>query len=93
MINISAIGCLFDKTILCIESLCFAASKKRSLRVVGIVLILFYLSASSEFSLGCRWEIISSSTGNNLYWVWGTASSDVYAVGQGGIILHYNGAV
>ncbi len=34
---------------------------------------------------------MTSGTTQNLYGVWGSSSSDVFAVGAGGTILHYNG--
>jgi hypothetical protein len=35
---------------------------------------------------------MASGTTSNLYAVWGTASTDVYAVGWDGTILHYDGS-
>ncbi|MFC1983290.1 WD40/YVTN/BNR-like repeat-containing protein, partial [Chloroflexota bacterium] len=34
---------------------------------------------------------MSSGTTNDLYGIWGSSSSDVFAVGENGTILHYNG--
>jgi YVTN family beta-propeller protein len=38
------------------------------------------------------WSQMSSGTTSNLLWVWGSSSSDVYAVGSDGTILHFDGA-
>jgi hypothetical protein len=35
---------------------------------------------------------MSSGTTDYLLAVWGSASDDVFAVGEGGLILHYDGA-
>ena len=40
---------------------------------------------------GTSWSSVSSGTTQDLYSVWGTSASDVWAVGGGGTILHYNG--
>jgi hypothetical protein len=37
------------------------------------------------------WQPQTSGTTNALKAVWGTSSSDVFAVGAGGIVLHFNG--
>jgi len=38
-----------------------------------------------------EWEVMISGTSNDLTGVWGHAENDVFAVGKGGIILHYDG--
>ncbi len=38
------------------------------------------------------WKALSSNTGQQLLAVWGTSASDVWAVGNGGVAVHYNGA-
>jgi Bacterial Ig-like domain (group 2) len=37
------------------------------------------------------WSSVSSGTTSHLFSVWGTSASDVWAVGDNGTILHYNG--
>ena len=39
------------------------------------------------------WSRVPSSTATNLWDVWGSSATDVWAVGDGGTILHYGGAV
>jgi hypothetical protein len=38
------------------------------------------------------WSSMSSGTTNNLLGVWGSSASDVFAVGNSGTILHYDGS-
>ena len=38
-----------------------------------------------------EWSAMISGTTNNLNGVWGSSGSDVFAVGNGGNILHYDG--
>ncbi len=40
---------------------------------------------------GTRWSGPTIETGSALNGVWGSSSTDVFAVGAGGTILHYNG--
>ena len=40
---------------------------------------------------GKGWSDMASGTDTELHDVWGTSSSDVFAVGSGGVILHYDG--
>ncbi len=42
---------------------------------------------------GPRWSIVASGSGSDLRAVWGAAPNDVWAVGDGGAALHWNGAV
>jgi hypothetical protein len=35
---------------------------------------------------------MTSGTTNDLIGIWGSSTSDVFAVGEGGSILHYNGS-
>jgi hypothetical protein len=39
------------------------------------------------------WSSVSSGTTQNIFGIWGTSASDVWAVGSGGTILHYNGTI
>ena len=41
----------------------------------------------------CVWSAMDSGTTNELGDVWGSSSSDVFAVGYNGTLLHYNGSV
>ena len=34
---------------------------------------------------------MNSGTTNDLWGIWGSSSQDVFVVGKGGIVLHYNG--
>jgi hypothetical protein len=42
---------------------------------------------------GDTWVQMESPTPYDLYGVWGSSPRDVFAVGQAGVILHYNGSV
>jgi hypothetical protein len=52
------------------------------------VLILFL----SPVIVSGAWTPMTSGTTNNLWGVWGSSGSDVFAVGDNGTILHYNGS-
>ena len=39
-----------------------------------------------------NWTLMNTGTSNWIYGGWSSSGSDVFAVGQGGIILHYNGS-
>jgi hypothetical protein len=38
---------------------------------------------------GKKWSAMTSNTTYDLLSIWGASSSDIFAVGNGGIILHY----
>ncbi|UCG85716.1 MAG: glucosyltransferase-I, partial [Gemmatimonadota bacterium] len=40
---------------------------------------------------GSEWSGMTSGTQSVLTGVWGTSSTDIYAVGGDGVILHYDG--
>lgn len=71
--------------------------KKARIAVVlllGILLVLgfviFVLPTRADVSLD-GWALMSSGTTYHLSDVWGPSSSDVFAVGEGGTIQHYDG--
>jgi hypothetical protein len=43
------------------------------------------------FTAFAGWTYMTSGTTNSLHDVWGSSGSDVFVVGDGGTILHYNG--
>jgi hypothetical protein len=46
---------------------------------------------SNAFDVGASWVGQSSATENLLYGVWGSSGSDVFAVGEAGTVVHYDG--
>ena len=40
---------------------------------------------------GSTWEQMDSGTSQDLWGVWGTGENDVYAIGNSGTILHFDG--
>jgi hypothetical protein len=54
-----------------------------------ILLLILFLIPVSTFS--GEWVPMNSGTTNTLYGIWGSSSMDVFAVGYGGTILHYDG--
>jgi hypothetical protein len=46
----------------------------------------------TQVTAGDEWSSMTSGTTSHLRGVWGSSSSDVFAVGGGGIILHYSAA-
>jgi hypothetical protein len=63
-------------------------------RLIPIVLLacLLALAIPSVVLADATWSPMSSATTNNLNDVWGSSASDVFAVGDSGTILHYNGS-
>jgi hypothetical protein len=39
---------------------------------------------------GATWSLVASPTAQNLFAVSGASASDLWAVGEGGVILHYS---
>jgi hypothetical protein len=49
------------------------------------------ITSPSPVSAADAWSAMNSGTANNLNAVWGSSCRDVFAVGDSGTILHYNG--
>jgi hypothetical protein len=62
-------------------------------RLIPIVLLacLLALAIPSVVLADATWSPMSSGTTRNLSGVWGSSGSNVFAVGDGGTILHYDG--
>ena len=58
--------------------------------LLSVALPMMSLPAPAVAANG--WTAMAGGTFNDLYGVWGSSSSNVYAVGAGGTILHNNGA-
>ena len=56
-----------------------------------INLIIFMITVTSISSASIEWTEMDSGTTNLLRDVWGSSATDVFAVGWGGTILHYDG--
>jgi hypothetical protein len=60
---------------------------KNKIFILSIILFMFPVTAFSV-----EWLPMSSGTTNILSGVWGSSGTDVFAVGDSGVILHYNGS-
>lgn len=56
-----------------------------------VILILLSLAITPQFAFSNTWVAMSSLSSVNLRGVWGSSSTDVFAVGAAGTILHYDG--
>jgi len=58
-----------------------------------IAALVFSLSAGASVSANSSvaWVDVTSGTTADLYGIWGAGSSDIYAVGGSGTVIHYNG--
>jgi len=56
---------------------------------IFLLFVIFSLFPITAFS--ADWSAMSSGTTNNLNGLWGSSGSDVFAVGDNGTILHYDG--
>lgn len=69
---------------------------KLLLMVTALVLLVVLLPGTSTLStagplMPPDWSPMHGGTGHVLYGVWGSCDNDVFAVGDSGTILHYNG--
>ena len=69
-------------------------NNKCSLKFIFIVLILMPLLIALGRNVNAAWDpmTFSPGTGDQIIAVWGTSETDVWAVGDAGLILHYSGA-
>jgi hypothetical protein len=67
--------------------------KKLLVKLILIALMLLPLCIMAERDAAAQWSqmTFSAGTGGLLYGVWGTSATNVYAVGQTGQIIHYDG--
>ncbi len=56
-----------------------------------LVLICIVIGFMTGSGLTAEWSAMDSGTTNNLNGLWGSSGSDVFAVGDAGTILHYDG--
>jgi hypothetical protein len=56
-----------------------------------IVLLCMVLGFMKGTGFTADWSVMTSGTTNNLNSIWGSSGSDVFAVGDSGTILHYDG--
>ena len=66
--------------------------KKKTLGVFGICSILFISTLIFKPSVFAGWITMSSGSTDSIEGVWGSSSSNVYAVTDIGEVLHYNGS-
>lgn len=57
-------------------------------KAFGTLILLLLLGVTNVYAW--FWYPVASNTGRNLNGVWGTSGTDVYIVGDGGFIAHYN---
>ena len=70
-----------------------ATSKKQKIAVLVFTSLVFFLVclpvAAGNFA---AWSSMSSGAAADLHGIWGTNGADVFAVGNSGTILHYDGS-
>jgi photosystem II stability/assembly factor-like uncharacterized protein len=59
--------------------------------IIGIVLLGMVIGLIPYHGFAADWSAMTSGTSHNLNGVWGRSGSDVFAVGDSGTILHYDG--
>ncbi len=59
--------------------------------ILNLTVIIAVTTAAFSSVDGSEWQIIYPQTPRYLAGVWGSAADDVYAVGNSGLILHYDG--
>ena len=62
--------------------------------LAACIILVLVLVPSAEVTAASPdgWAIQTSGTGLTLYGVWGASPTDVFAVGENGTILHYDGS-
>ena len=55
------------------------------------LVILFLALISAPYAQAQTWSTMASGTTEELFYIWGKSSNDIFAVGASGTILHYNG--
>ncbi|MDM8528045.1 FG-GAP-like repeat-containing protein [Anaerolineales bacterium HSG24] len=58
---------------------------------VLLLMMLMMIPPPAQAGSGLTWVSMSSGTGSNLQGVWGSSNTDVFAVGDNGKIIHYDG--
>jgi hypothetical protein len=61
--------------------------------MIAVLVFIFLLSPSASASSFTKWDPMSSGVTSDLQSVWGSVSTDVFAVGNSGTIIHYDGNV
>ena len=64
---------------------------KQYLKPLLVVFFLFFLSINQPAIAGWEWQN-PLPQGNDLHAVWGNSETDIFAVGDYGTILHYDGS-
>lgn len=60
--------------------------------IISSLLLIVLNSIPSVTRAAVFWTPMTSNTTQDLNAIWGTASNNIFAVGRGGTILHYNGS-
>ncbi len=60
-------------------------------KIIVIVLLCIAMGFMPDHGFAADWSAMTSGATNNLNGVWGRSGSDVFAVGDSGTILHYDG--
>jgi hypothetical protein len=62
-------------------------------KIMAITFIIFALMLmTTGYAISGIWTPMASGTTYQLNGIWGSSSTDVFAVGEDGIIMHYNGS-
>jgi len=71
-----------------------AVVKKQNIVILPIAVLILTFLVSLPISAGsfASWSTMTSGTTNNLNSIWGVGSGDVFAAGNTGTILHYDGS-
>ncbi len=67
-------------------------SKNLPVSCCYIALAAALLTMTGRVCSASQWTVMDSSTDRHLYGIWGSNSSDIFAVGQYGTIIHYDGS-